>query len=97
LNFGTNPIEKINLLTMFCGELMGATCAFNNRLDRGLLCSWGLWNPPPEYKPVNKTEGHICYDAIKTAGEVIRRVLGNRMMINLVRKFGKRVIFGLPY
>jgi hypothetical protein len=71
LNFGTDPIENINLLTMLCGELMGATCAFYNRLDRGLLCSWGQWNPPPDYKPVYRLEGHICYDVIKTAGDEI--------------------------
>ncbi len=64
LGFGAEPIENINHLTALCGELMGATCALYNRLDRGMLCSWGQWNAPPGYNPVDKPEGHICYDTI---------------------------------
>ena len=69
LSFGIDPLENINLLTMLCGELMGAACALYNRLEHGLLCSWGQWNSPPDYNPVDKPDGHICYDVIKSAGD----------------------------
>lgn len=62
LNFGTDPLNNISLLNMLCGELMVATCALYNRVARGLLCSWGQWKPPQDYKPVNKPERHICYN-----------------------------------
>lgn len=65
LSLGADPHENIDRLTALCGELMGATCALYNRLDRGLLCSWGRWGTPPEYDPVDKPEGHICYDVIQ--------------------------------
>jgi len=71
LSFGIEPLENINLLTMLCGELLGATCALYNRLDRGMLCSWGQWNSPPDYNPVDTPDGHICYDVIKSAGDEI--------------------------
>ncbi len=71
LNFGSVPPENINRLTALCGELLGATCALYNRLDRGLLYSWGQWNVPPDYNPVDKPDGHICYDVIKKAGEKV--------------------------
>ncbi len=64
LGFGTDPVENINRLTALCGELMGAACALYNRLDKDMLCSWGQWNAPPGYNPVDKPEGHICYDTI---------------------------------
>jgi len=71
LNFGTNAFENINCVTALCGELLGATCALYNRLHQGLLYSWGQWNVPPDYNPVDKPEGHICYDVIKTAGDKV--------------------------
>jgi len=68
LNFGIDPIENINLLTMLCSELMRATGALYNRLDKGLLCSWGQYNLPSGYNPVDRPDGHICYDVIKNGG-----------------------------
>lgn len=65
LSFGTDTIDNINRLTALCGELLGATCALYNRLDKGMLCSWGKWNAPTDYNPVDKPEGHICYDVIQ--------------------------------
>jgi PAS domain S-box-containing protein len=71
LSFGTDALENINRMTALCGELLGATCALYNRLHRGLLYSWGQWNTPPDYNPVDKPEGHICYDVVKTAGDKV--------------------------
>ncbi len=71
LNFGTDPLENINRLTALCGELLGATCALYNRLDRGMLCSWGQWSTPPDYNSVDKPDGHICYDVIKRGSDQV--------------------------
>jgi diguanylate cyclase (GGDEF)-like protein/PAS domain S-box-containing protein len=64
LNFSTHPLENIRRLTSLCGELLGADCAFYNRLDKGLLCSWAIWNVPDGYPQTHTPEGHICYDVI---------------------------------
>ncbi len=71
LVFGTKPIENINHLTALCGELMGATAALYNRLDKGMLCSWGQWNLPAGYKLSDNPEGHICYDTINRGSDEI--------------------------
>lgn len=65
LEFGSDPRENINRLTAVCGELLEATCALYNRLDKEMLCSWGQWHTPPDYNPVDKPDGHICHDVIK--------------------------------
>ena len=65
VSFGADPGENINRLTALCGKMLGATCALYNRLDGGMLCSLGQWNTPPGYNPVDKPEGHICYDVIQ--------------------------------
>ena len=69
LNFIPDPLENINLLTGLCGELLGADCALYNRLHEGMLCSWGQWNAPKNFKPVDSPKGHICYDVINRAGD----------------------------
>ncbi len=71
LGFGANPVENINSLTALCGELMGADCAFYNRLEGGMLCSLGQWNAPPGYTAVDSAEGHICYDVIRRCDDNI--------------------------
>jgi len=71
LNFGTDPLENINRLTALCGEILEATCALYNRLDGGLLYSWGQWNTPTGYHAVDKPDGHICYDVIKKAKDQV--------------------------
>lgn len=71
LGFGTDPVININSLTALCGELMGADSAFYNRIERGLLCSLGVWKVPSGYKSVDKPEGHICYDVINRCGDDI--------------------------
>ena len=71
LTFGTDPLENINRLTALCGELLGATCSLYNRLDAGLLYSWGKWNVSLDYNPVDKPDGHICYDVIKQAQDQV--------------------------
>ncbi|MFC1703661.1 PAS domain S-box protein [Candidatus Omnitrophota bacterium] len=65
LSFGPKPNENINRLVALCGKAMGGLCALYNRLDDGMLCSVGSWNTPSGFNPIQKPEGHICYDVIK--------------------------------
>jgi len=71
LSFSSDSNENINRLTALCGELLGATCALYNRLERGMLLSLGQWNAPADYNPVDKPEGHLCYDVIRSCGDRI--------------------------
>lgn len=65
VNLGADYTQNVNDLTALCGRLLGATCALYNRLNNGMLCSFGQWSTPADYNPVDKPEGHICYDVIK--------------------------------
>ena len=64
LGFTHDPDANINRLTALCGELLEGTCALYDRLDQGLLCSLGQWNTPPGFNPIDRPDGHICYDVI---------------------------------
>lgn len=65
LSFVADPQENIQRLTALFGEIMGASCALYNRIEQGMLCTRGQWHTPPGFNPVDKPEGHICYDLIK--------------------------------
>jgi len=66
LKFGEDPHENIRRLTFLFGEMLGATCALYNCLDKdGMLCSISQWQAPADYKPKDNPEGHICYDVIR--------------------------------
>ncbi len=69
LAFGPDPEDNINRLTALCGELLGATAAFYNRLEQDLLCSWGQWNPPADFTTARSPEGCACYDVIQHGDE----------------------------
>ncbi|MEI8173999.1 MAG: LuxR C-terminal-related transcriptional regulator [Deltaproteobacteria bacterium] len=69
LSFVADPIENIRRLTCLLGEIMEATCALYNRIERGMLCSLGQWHTPPGYKTEDSPDGHICYDVIRQCGE----------------------------
>jgi len=71
LSFGADPVENIQLLTAMCGEQLEASCALYNHLEDGMLCSTGCWNVPSDYKPVDKAEGHICFDVIRKSKDDI--------------------------
>jgi diguanylate cyclase (GGDEF)-like protein len=66
LGFGEDPHENIRQLTSLFGEMLGATCALYNCLDKdGMLCSMSQWQAPADYKSKDEPEGHICYDVIR--------------------------------
>lgn len=66
INHGPDYYENVKSLTALCGELLDATCALYNRMDNNLLCSIGQWNTPPDFDPVDKPDGHICFDVIRS-------------------------------
>ena len=65
IKFNDDSFHNINLLVEFCGRQLGAVCAFYNRLENGLLHSLGQWNAPADFIPIDKPQGHICYDIIQ--------------------------------
>lgn len=64
LNLGHDFAANCNKLTSLCGRILGAACALYNRIQDGMLFSAGEWNTPEDYNPIDKPEGHICYDVI---------------------------------
>jgi GAF domain-containing protein len=71
LGFTTDPDKNIQRLTDCCGELMGAACALYNRLQDGMLHTLAHWNAPPDFNPVDRPDGHICHDVIKSGGRQV--------------------------
>ena len=74
INFTPDSIENISRLTALCGELLGATCALYNRLENGKLQSWGQWQTPASFNPVDDPKGHICYDVIQNGSKDVMLV-----------------------
>jgi len=71
LSFTTDPDKNIQLLANCCGELMGAAAALYNRMEDGMLHTLAQWNAPPDFNPLDKPDGHICHDVIKTGGKAV--------------------------
>ena len=69
LSMGADTETNINSLAALCGKTMGAACCLFNRVNHGLLCSVGQWQPPTGFKTSDKPDGHICYDVIKRADD----------------------------
>ncbi len=69
LQFSSDPLANINRLTALGGHLLHADCALYNRLLGDELHSWGQWQTPPDYRPVDKAMGHICYDVVCQGSE----------------------------
>ncbi len=64
LSLGGDYEQNVNRLTALCGELLGASYALYNRLDAGLLCSFGQWNTPAGHQRRGRADGRICFDVI---------------------------------
>ncbi len=71
LNFTADPDKNIQLLANCCGELMGAAAALYNRMEDGMLHTLAQWNAPPDFNPLDRPNGHICHDVIKTGGKAV--------------------------
>jgi len=70
LEFEANPDRNISRLTAVLGESFGATCALYSRLEKGMLRVVGQWNMPVDFSPVDKPDGHICYDVIRRGEKI---------------------------
>ncbi len=71
LHFGSEPSENIKRLTEVCGEIMQADYALYNRLQGEFLYSLGQWHTPPDYNPLDKPQGHICYEVINKGSDEV--------------------------
>jgi signal transduction histidine kinase/sensor domain CHASE-containing protein/CheY-like chemotaxis protein/PAS domain-containing protein len=71
LSFTANPDDNMRRITILCGELMDSACALYNRLDHGMLTTLADWNSPSDYNPVDRPDGHICYDVIKRGAGIL--------------------------
>jgi len=71
LNLTVEPLENINSLTALLGKLLGADCVLYNRLEGDMLSSCSMWNVPEGFNPVDRAEGHVCYDVMKKGGGVV--------------------------
>jgi PAS domain S-box-containing protein len=71
LRFGSDPVENINQLVAFCGELMHASTALYNRIEDGILHSLGQWKTPADYKARDYAEGHLCNEVINSPNDKI--------------------------
>jgi PAS domain S-box-containing protein len=68
LAFGTDPEKNIQLLTALAGELLKASVAIYHQLVNGEIEVIGKWNLPPGFVTQGKSEGHPCYDTIRSEG-----------------------------
>ena len=65
LNLGADFEANINRLVATCGQLLGAACAFYNRMEDGRLCTVGQWQLPPGHSSGEDPEGRLCTDLIR--------------------------------
>jgi PAS domain S-box-containing protein len=71
LEFGSDPVENINILAAFIGEQLNGTCALYNRLEDGQLHAVGRWKLPLDYRVLDYAEGHICNTVLSSAKDEI--------------------------
>ncbi len=102
LELGSDFDENAQILTKICGELLGGACALYNRLSGAELYSTGQWHTPEDYEPVDKPDGHICYDVIlrgKDAGIYIVKDLPSTPYMQTdpnVARYGLKIYVGYP-
>lgn len=101
LNFGFDSKKNIQDLTEVFSGIIGADAALYNQLEGEMLHPLGKSGIPPDYNPLQKADGHLCYDVI---------LLENREMLlvrdlpstsyNLsdpnVKKYGLKTYMGYP-
>ncbi len=101
VGFTTDPKTNINHLTQLVGELLGADCALYNRLEDGLLTATGQWQTPPGFSPIDRPDGHICYDVVKRGGRapyVVRNLQATPYAESdpNVKQYGLQTYIGFP-
>ncbi len=101
LKFGSDKVANINQLVALLGTTFLADSAVYNKLTDGLLCSLGQWKTPLDYNPVDKPDGHICFDVIKNKKDsiaIINDLHNTSYQITdpNVSKYGLKTYIGVP-
>ncbi|MCX6286985.1 MAG: PAS domain S-box protein [Bacteroidetes bacterium] len=101
LNFKADSKQNIQSMTEVFGEIIGADATLYNRLEGELLHSIGKWGIPPDYDPLDKADGHLCYDVIQrqTREMFLVRNLESTPYLKTdpnVKKYGLKTYMGYP-
>jgi PAS domain S-box-containing protein len=103
LSLGADIRKNIEIIVNTAGEILGGACLLYNRLEkeRGLLCTWAIWQKPQGYNPEDHPEGHICYDVItkgKGGPVIIEDLTGTKYEKTdpNVKKYGLKSYLGHP-
>lgn len=102
LSLGADGRENIRRIVHCAGEILGWACLLYNRLeDEELLCTWAVWQEPPEFVSREKPHGHICYDVIASGTQkpvIIKDLTGSKYETTdpNVRKYDLKAYTGIP-
>lgn len=101
IGFTPDAGANINRITTAVGQMMGADCALYNRLEGEMLCSVGQWQTPPDYRELDRAQGHLCHDVIcgEGAQPLVVRDLAHSPYAESdpnVRSFGLATYVGMP-
>ena len=101
LRFGPDFSANINILAEATGRILGAACTLFNLLEEGMLCSVGQWQTPLDFQAMDRPEGHICYELIKSGARqprVIRDLPSTSYAITdpNVLRYGLQSYVGVP-
>jgi len=66
LHFGTDPSENIADLTALCGVQLNGSFAIYSRFDGDKLTMAEQWNMPSDFVPVDRPDGQMCYNLLKS-------------------------------
>lgn len=81
LGFTADPLENIRKLTALCGELMGASFAFYNRISGADPRTLAQWQTPEGFKTAEESGCRICHEVIGKEDnhiQVVRDLPGSR-------------------
>ncbi len=101
LNFKADSELNIQSMTKVFGEIIGAEASLYNRLEGEMLHAVGKWGVPSDYTPVDKADGHLCYDVIlnQTSEMLLVRHLPSTPYVKSdpnVTKYGLKTYVGYP-
>jgi diguanylate cyclase (GGDEF)-like protein/PAS domain S-box-containing protein len=101
LAFTADPRENIRKLTALCGELMGASFAFYNRVSGADLRTLAQWRTPEGFKAAEETGSGICHEVIGKGDnhiQVVRDLPGSRHAKTdpNVRRYNLSTYVGIP-
>jgi GAF domain-containing protein len=100
---GPDPHRNIDVIVESVAAVLGAPVSLYNRLDAGrqMLCTWSIFNPPPDYVREDPATGHICFEAtMKTDNQAValEELRGSiwEQTDNVVARYKLRSYLGFP-